>query len=49
MIFTMPEESVEWVQPAWSTQLSHGIECYNVTMEGGEEDPRNINILDSEG
>lgn len=48
-IFKIHEELVEWVQPNWSMQLCYGLECYNVTMEDGEEDPKNINILDSEG
>ena len=27
----------------------HALECYNVTMEEGNEDPQNINIPKSEG
>lgn len=30
-------------------QLCHALECYNVTTDDGEEDPRNINIPKSEG
>lgn len=45
----MPQESVEWVQLDWGTQLRHALECYNVTMEDGDEDPKNIHIPKSEG
>lgn len=48
-IFRMPEEPLTWVQPNWSTQLCHVLECYNVTIEEGEEGPRNIIIPESEG
>lgn len=48
-IFSMPDEPVAWVQLYWSTQLCHALECYNVTIEEGKEDPRNINIHESEG
>lgn len=27
-----------------SAQLQHALECYNVTTEEGDEDPRNISI-----
>lgn len=49
MIFITPVEPIAWVKPDWSTQLCHALECYNVTTEEGEEDPRNINIPESEG
>eukprot|EP00253_Pinus_taeda_P035509 PITA_35509 len=32
-----------------TTQLCHALECYNVTTEEEDEDPRNINILEIEG
>lgn len=48
-IFRMPKEPTAWVQLDWSTQLHHALECYNVTMEEGEEDPKNNSILESEG
>ena len=38
-----------WAQPDWSMQLHHSIECYNVTIEEGEQHPRNISILELEG
>ena len=44
MIFRTPVEPIVWVQLDWSTQLHHDLECYNVTTEEGEEDPRNIII-----
>ena len=37
------------VQPDWSTQLCHALECYNMTTEGEDEDPKNINIPEAEG
>ena len=37
------------VQPDWSTQLCHALECYNITVEVEDEDPRNINIPEAEG
>lgn len=40
---------MEWIQPDWSTQLRHALECYNVTAEEEDEDPRNINIPEAEG
>lgn len=49
VIFKIPVEHVTWVQPYWSTQLRHALECYNVTTKEGEEDPRNISIPKSEG
>lgn len=49
VIFRIPKELIEWVQPDWGMQLCHALECYNVTTEDGKEDPRNIHILDSEG
>lgn len=39
-IFKMPEELVAWIQPNWSTQLRHALECYNVVADEGEEDPK---------
>ncbi len=37
------------IQPYWSTQLHHGLENYNMTVEEDDEDPRNINIPEAEG
>jgi len=48
-IFRIPEEPIMWVQPDWSTQLCHALECYIVTIKEGEEDPGNISIPESEG
>jgi len=33
VIFRMPQEPLEWVQPNWGTQLCHALECYNVTAK----------------
>lgn len=43
-IFDMPNEPIEWTQIYWSAQLSHVLECYNMTAEAKEEDSWNINI-----
>lgn len=47
--FRILQEPLEWVQPDWSTQLCHALECYNVAAEGEDEHPRNINITKVEG
>jgi len=39
VIFRAPTEPMEWVQPDWSTQLWHALECYNVTTKEEDEDP----------
>ena len=38
-------------QPEWAIQLEEALECYNFALEPEEEneDPRNINIPESEG
>ena len=38
-------------QPEWAIQLEEVLECYNFALEpeDEDEDPRNINILESEG
>lgn len=35
-------------QPDWAAQLENVVECYNLAVDE-EEDPRNVNILESEG
>jgi len=49
VIFKTPKEPMEWIQPDWSTQLCHALECYNVVIEEDHEDSRNINIPEVEG
>ena len=44
VIFITSQEPMEWTQPDWSTQQRHALECYNVTAEEEDEDPRSINI-----
>lgn len=39
---------MDLIQPDWTTQLRHGLECYNVTVKEEDKDPRNINILETE-
>lgn len=39
---------ITWVQPDWSMQLKHVLGCYDVILEEFDEDPRNINIPESE-
>ena len=48
-IFSILQEPLEWFQPDQSTQLHQALECYNVTINEGDEDPRNINSPESEG
>lgn len=45
----MLQETMELTQLDQSTQLRHVLECYNVTAEEEDEDPRNINIPKVEG
>lgn len=49
VIFRISQDPLELVHLEWSTQLCHALECYNVTAEGEDKDPRNINILDAKG
>lgn len=48
-IFKIPQEPWEVVQPVWSPQLSHALECYNVQVEDDDDYPQNINIPETEG
>lgn len=48
-IFQTPNEPLAWDQPAWDAQLKPTIECYKMTAEEDEEDPRNVNIPESKG
>jgi len=48
-IFKILRDSLDLIQPYWTTHLSHMLECYNVTVEEEDEDSRNINILETEG
>ena len=32
-IFRIPQDPLDLIQPDWDTQLSHTLECYNVTVE----------------
>ena len=43
-IFRISQDPLDWIQPDWTIQLRHVLECYNVTTEEEEEDPRNVNI-----
>lgn len=49
MIFWILWDPLGLVQPDWSTQWRHALECYNMTTEGEDGDPRNINIPEVEG
>lgn len=40
---------MDLIQPEWATRLSHTLECYNVTDEEEDEDPRKINIPEIDG
>lgn len=48
-IFRIPQDPLDMIQPNWTTQLSHMMECYNVTGEEEDGDPRNINIPKTKG
>lgn len=48
-IFKILQEPLELIQPDWSTQLRHALECYNVVVEGEDEHLRNINIPKNRG
>jgi len=48
-IFRIQQDPLDLIQLDWTTQLRHALECYNVTVEEEEEDPRNINIIGTEG
>ena len=48
-IFKIPQEPWEIVQLEWSPQLSQALECYNVQAKDDDDDPRNINIPETEG
>lgn len=37
------------IQHDWTTQLSQALECYNVTPEEEDEDPRKLNIPETKG
>jgi len=43
-IFRILQDPLDFIQPDWTTQLTHALECYNVTVEEEDKDPRNINI-----
>ena len=32
-IFGISQDPLDLIQPDWTTQLSHALECYNVTVE----------------
>jgi len=49
MIFRIPRDPSNLIQPNWTTQLSHEMEFHNVIIEEEDEDPRKNNILETEG
>lgn len=48
-IFRIPQDPLDPIQPDCTTQLSHTLECYNVIVEEEDEDPRKVNIPETEG
>jgi len=48
-IFKIPQEPMEVLQLEWAAQLSYTLECCNINVEEDDEDPRNINISETEG
>lgn len=49
VIFRILQDPLDLIQPNWTTQLSHALEFYNITIEEEDKDPRNINIPKTEG
>jgi len=48
VIFRISQDPLELIQPNWTTHLSHVLECYNVIAEEEDEDPRKINISETD-
>jgi len=48
-IFRILQDPLDLIQLEWATHLSHMLECYNITDEEEDEDPRKINIPETEG
>lgn len=48
-IYKIPQEQLEMLQPEWATQLSNDLECYSMQVEEHDDDPRNINVTETEG
>ena len=48
-IFRILQDPLDLIHLDWTTELSHVLECYNVTTEEEDEDPKKINILEMEG
>eukprot|EP00253_Pinus_taeda_P004849 PITA_04849 len=48
-IFRIPQDTLDLIQPDWSTQLSHALECYNIIAKEEDEDLLKINIPKIEG
>ena len=46
-LIILTKEIAEY-QPDWKEQEANAIECYNLAIDE-DDDPRNINILESEG
>jgi len=44
VIFKIPQEPIEVIQPKWATQLSCPLECYNMNTEEDDKDPQKVNI-----
>jgi len=44
VIFRVPQDPLDLIQPEWATQLNQALECYNVTVEDEDEDLWKINI-----
>eukprot|EP00253_Pinus_taeda_P027650 PITA_27650 len=47
-IFKILKDPFDLIQPDWTTQLHHVLECYNMAAEEEDEDLRNINIQKAE-
>ena len=38
-IFRISQDPLDLIQPDWTTQLSHALECYNVIAKEEDKDP----------
>ena len=48
-MFRILQDPLDLIQPDWTTELHHSLECYNVIAQEEYEDLRNINIPEAEG
>lgn len=49
VIFKIPQEPIELIQPEWATQLSCALECYNINTKEDDEDSGKVNLTETKG